>query len=190
MQAQAQFLSDSIVKRRTLLWHMGERFAANFLTAQGWTIVDKNWRAGRYEIDIITMTPDQLLVFVEVKTRITSIHPGLSMYGVESLTHEKKQKLVAAANIYLHHNELVDRGARLDVIIVSYPRKNSDFKQSIKADDSLNADNPQSAANPQPPDRLLSAHFENPDELIGLDESELKSRLEDPVATHIVQAFY
>lgn len=113
----------TIAKRRAALWHQGEKFAAETLESQGWRIIARNWKAGRYEIDIIALTPEKLLVFVEVKARITSLEPGVSMYGLESLTHSKRQKLVVAANIYLHNNNLVDSGARLDVIIVSFPRK-------------------------------------------------------------------
>ena len=113
----------TIAKRRAALWHEGERFAAETLESQDWTIIARNWKAGRYEIDIIALTPEDLLVFVEVKARITSLEPGVSMYGLESITHTKRQKLVVAANIYLHNNNLVERGARLDVMVVSYPRK-------------------------------------------------------------------
>ena len=206
---QGEVLNDSIVKRRTLLWHMGERFAANMLKEQGWTIVNQNWRAGRYEIDIIAMTAEHLLVFVEVKTRITSVHPGLSMYGLESITYEKKQKLVAAAHIYLHHNELVDRGARLDVIVVSYPRKettrahpqstnnpqNAEYRQSSAQVIQSSNHSPNQSPNHSPnqsPDHSSnhSPNQDNPDDLSRLDEIELRNRLGDPVATHIVQAFY
>ncbi len=113
----------TIAKRRAALWHQGEKFAAETLESQGWTIIGRNWKAGRYEIDIIALTAEGLIVFVEVKARITSLEPGVSMYGLESITHTKRQKLVVAANIYLHNNNLVEQGARLDVIVVSFPRK-------------------------------------------------------------------
>lgn len=172
---QMEVLNDSIVKRRTLLWHMGERFAAQTLLSQGWTIINQNWKAGRYEIDIIALSPEQLLVFIEVKTRITSVHPGVSMYGLESITHEKKQRLVAAASIYLHHNELVDRGARLDVIVVSYPRKQ----------------NPQNQDPSNSPERPRRNPVDKQAEVLeGLDEDALRSKLDAPVVTHIYQAFY
>ncbi len=113
----------TIAKRRAALWHEGEKFAAETLESKGWTIIGRNWKAGRYEIDIIALTPEDLLVFVEVKARVTSVEPGVSMYGLESITHTKRQKLVVAANIYLHNNNLVEQGARLDVIVVNFPRK-------------------------------------------------------------------
>lgn len=186
----AELLNDSIVKRRTLLWHMGERFAAQRLLEQGWTIINRNWKAGRYEIDIIALSPEQLLVFIEVKTRITSVHPGVSMYGLESITHEKRQRLVAAANIYMHHNELVDRGARLDVVVVSYPRKTrstqpgeSTHQRPAAADQSSKTDQCQQK------NVLLQTQLQIED-LESLDETTLKSKLDEPLMTHIYQAFY
>ena len=116
-------ISGTMVERRAALWHRGEKFAAETLETQGWSIIDRNWKAGRYEIDIIALTPEDLIVFVEVKTRITSLEAGVSMYGLESITHTKRQKLVVAANIYLHTNNLVERGGRLDVIVVSFLRR-------------------------------------------------------------------
>ncbi len=122
---QTEQVVDQIADKRTILWRIGENFAANMLQEQGWYILERNWKAGRYEVDIIAMDPEDVLVFIEIKTRITSLEPGVSMYGLESITYTKKQKIVASANIYLHHNSLVEKGARIDVIVVNFPRKNS-----------------------------------------------------------------
>ncbi|HEY9678096.1 MAG TPA: YraN family protein [Drouetiella sp.] len=151
-------ISGKLVDRRTVLWHAGEDFAAAMLEGNGYTIVERNWRAGRYEIDIIALDKQKVIVFVEIKTRITSAEPGVSMYGLESITHTKRQKLVVAANIYLHDNNLLDRGGRLDVIVVNYKRR-----QNL---------HPIDAADLQ----FMKKHS-------------LLESLEDPVATHIKQAF-
>ena len=45
----------------------GEDKAADFLSAQGYQIVERNWRTRRGEIDIIAYK-DDILVFAEVKT--------------------------------------------------------------------------------------------------------------------------
>lgn len=114
---------DQIAGKRTILWRMGENFAAEMLQDQGWHILERNWRAGRYEVDIIALDPEGVLVFIEIKARITSLEPGVSMHGLESIGYVKRQKLVTSANIYLHHNGLVERGGCLDVIVVTYLRK-------------------------------------------------------------------
>lgn len=46
----------------------GEEVAARHLEAEGYKVVERNWRYRRYEIDIIAWKGD-LLVIVEVKTR-------------------------------------------------------------------------------------------------------------------------
>ncbi|MBL7728247.1 MAG: YraN family protein, partial [Dinghuibacter sp.] len=46
----------------------GERLAAMWLEANGFTIVERNWRHGRYEIDLLAHR-DGILHVVEVKTR-------------------------------------------------------------------------------------------------------------------------
>ena len=46
----------------------GEQLAEEFLRNLGYRILEKNWRTGKSEIDIIA-TLENTLVFVEVKTR-------------------------------------------------------------------------------------------------------------------------
>ena len=46
----------------------GEEQAGHYLRANGYEILETNWRSGRAEIDIIARK-DNLLVFIEVKTR-------------------------------------------------------------------------------------------------------------------------
>ena len=52
----------------TIIGNRGEDIATEWLRKQGFYIVERNWRAGRYEIDIIAQHYDTLH-FVEVKTR-------------------------------------------------------------------------------------------------------------------------
>ena len=50
------------------LGRRGERLATQHLRSAGWTVVAKNYRFGRREIDLIVQK-GPLLAFVEVKTR-------------------------------------------------------------------------------------------------------------------------
>jgi len=45
----------------------GEALAAGYLEKEGWTVLSRNWRTRRGEIDIIALEADTL-VFIEVKT--------------------------------------------------------------------------------------------------------------------------
>ena len=46
----------------------GERAAEEWLTSEGFVIVARNWRSGKYELDIVAHRGDTIH-FVEVKTR-------------------------------------------------------------------------------------------------------------------------
>jgi putative endonuclease len=50
----------------------GEQLAEEYLTDLGYTILVRNWRHGRYEIDLIT-AKDGVLHFIEVKTRSNNV---------------------------------------------------------------------------------------------------------------------
>lgn len=49
----------------------GENLVADHLRSIGALVLERNWRSGRYEIDIIALK-DEYLLFVEVKTRAVS----------------------------------------------------------------------------------------------------------------------
>jgi putative endonuclease len=73
----------------------GEELAAEYLRQKLYTILERNWRHGRCEVDIIARAGDEV-VFVEVKTR-TSGDFGLPEEGVDAA---KQRQLVKAAEAY------------------------------------------------------------------------------------------
>ena len=50
----------------------GERIAVGFLLEQGYSIVERNWRFLKAEVDIIAQK-DNIVVAVEVKTRSSKV---------------------------------------------------------------------------------------------------------------------
>jgi putative endonuclease len=75
----------------------GEAAAAEYLERKGYRIVERNYRAGRGEIDLIAWLGDELLVFVEVKTRA-----GDGFGGPEGAVNAKKQdRMARTAGIYM-----------------------------------------------------------------------------------------
>ncbi len=75
----------------------GESLAATFLEKKGWRIAARNWRGGRGEIDIIAWADDNLLVFVEVKTRSSDSFGGPE----RAITARKRKKLAHTAGLYM-----------------------------------------------------------------------------------------
>ena len=88
----------------------GENLAASFLLQKGYEIVDRNWRYGPKEIDIVARDGDTM-VFVEVKTRSTLAFE----LPQEAVTKKKMKNLVEAADAYLiQHN--IGLESRFDIV--------------------------------------------------------------------------
>jgi len=85
----------------------GEDQAAEWLIQKGYEILHRNWRYGRYEVDIIARL-GQVLHFIEVKSR------HLSAYGPpeESINRKKIRNMMLAALEWRHrftlHNSTPD----------------------------------------------------------------------------------
>ena len=97
--------------RRRLFGQHGEQHAAQFLQSLGYTIVDRNYRCPRGEIDLIARDKETL-VFVEVRThRSREFGDPLA-----SVTRRKQRQIAMTALHYLSRFQLHDRAARFDVI--------------------------------------------------------------------------
>ncbi|GAA4002440.1 YraN family protein [Hymenobacter fastidiosus] len=79
-----------------MLGQAGEAAAAAYLRAQGYAIVQQNYRYRRAEVDLIAQRGQELLVFAEVKTR-SSIQFG---HPEEFVTERKRQLFRLAAEQY------------------------------------------------------------------------------------------
>jgi len=74
----------------------GEDKAAEYLLQNGFKILERNWRHKHCEIDIIA-TKNELLHFVEVKTRSTAYFG----FPEESVTNAKQRKILEGAEEYI-----------------------------------------------------------------------------------------
>ena len=77
----------------------GEQAAVDYLRRAGFAILERNWRSGRYELDIVARRWDELH-FIEVKTRRRD---GLTP-PEQALDYRKCRALIRAANAYLTEN--------------------------------------------------------------------------------------
>lgn len=93
----------------------GEDAACSFLAQRGHTIVERNWKHKRGEVDIISLDGEEI-VLTEVKTR-----SGEEFGSPEEAVDARKQKrLRRLADAYLTHASVDDVRVRFDVIAIRY----------------------------------------------------------------------
>jgi len=90
----------------------GEARAARLLEASGYTILARNARADRVEIDLVAARGD-LVTFVEVKTRRSRSHGSPE----EAVDWRKRRRLVRGAAAFLREHALHARRVRFDVVV-------------------------------------------------------------------------
>lgn len=90
----------------------GEEQALAFLRKLKYKILECNWQFRKFEIDIIAMDGDMLVV-AEVKTRGSDEHGAPETF----VTKKKQRQLIKAINEYVSQKEL-DNEIRFDIISV------------------------------------------------------------------------
>ncbi|MNL65630.1 hypothetical protein D3C87_1899830 [compost metagenome] len=84
------------------------------MSAQGYNIIDSNWRCRSGELDIIAEY-GEVLIFVEVRSRSGSPLQGTPE---ESVDERKIRQVRATARVYLHMKGQEERRVSFDVITV------------------------------------------------------------------------
>jgi putative endonuclease len=100
------------MSRTRALGAEGEARAARLLEDGGYTILARNARADRVELDLVARRGD-VLAFVEVKTRRSRAH-GVPEEAVDA---RKRRRLVRGAAAWLRANGASARRVRFDVIV-------------------------------------------------------------------------
>jgi putative endonuclease len=101
---------------KKILGQQGEDLAAEYLLESGYTILERNWRFRRAEIDIICKK-DRILIFVEVKAK------SYTYFGEpeESISATKENLIIDAASQYMiltgHEGEI-----RFDIIGIVFEK--------------------------------------------------------------------
>jgi putative endonuclease len=100
----------------------GEELAAQILTDQGYEIIERNYRYGHGEIDIIAIDPDsKCTVFVEVKSR-GNLEYGEPEYAI---TKAKQKQVRKVAELYLFEKEIKELDCRFDVFAILFEDSNN-----------------------------------------------------------------
>ena len=102
------------------LGHLGEDMAVEYLQQNGYCVLERNWKnKGRKEIDIIAIKND-VVVFVEVKTR----RQGSATTPISAVDGRKQHRICLAADSYLKTHR-IDFDYRFDIICIVYNEKAS-----------------------------------------------------------------
>lgn len=97
----------------------GEEMATDYLRQNGYEIIERDWRDGHRDIDIIARSPDKrTIVFVEVKTRSNDIITKPE----EAIDLRKIRNIGMAANTYVKQLNVLDE-LRFDIISVIGAKK-------------------------------------------------------------------
>lgn len=91
---------------------MGEELAVRHLRDAGLAILDRNWRSGRRELDVVARE-GEVVAFVEVKTR-----GGGPQAPLEAIGRAKRRDLRRAAEAWIHTHPGVGREFRFDAVSV------------------------------------------------------------------------
>ena len=96
----------------------GEDIACALLESMGHTVLERNWRSGHLEIDVISLGADGIH-FVEVKTRRENIQAPPQ----DNVDWRKQRRIVKAAGSFLKSGKGMAFGGRdclFDIVAVTF----------------------------------------------------------------------
>ena len=98
-------------RERQVFGVAGERVAERWLRRQGWRVLQRRYRSGHRDIDLIAER-EGLVAFVEVKAR-----SGLNFGDpIEAVNWRKRNELVRSATVWIDRNGRPGEQYRFDVI--------------------------------------------------------------------------
>ena len=96
---------------RQAFGELGERIAERWLKRQGWRVVQRRFRSGHRDIDLV-VERDGLIAFVEVKAR-----RGVGFGGpIEAVNWNKQKELARSASTWIDRHGRPSDSYRFDVV--------------------------------------------------------------------------
>ncbi|MBR6841222.1 MAG: YraN family protein [Prevotella sp.] len=90
----------------------GEALAAEYVEKQGYEILERDWKSGHHDLDIIAKDEDTLVI-IEVKTRRNRLFGDPE----EAIDYKKRLSLQSAINHYVKSHR-INAPVRFDVISI------------------------------------------------------------------------
>lgn len=110
LKAVAAILAPMTAARQSF-GEIGERIAERWLRRQGWRVVQRRFRNGRRDIDLV-VERDGTVAFVEVKARRG---PGFGG-PVEAVNWRKQRELARSAHVWIDRHGRERESYRFDVV--------------------------------------------------------------------------
>lgn len=107
-----------MTRERKNLGDYGEKLALNFLKKKGYKVLEKNYKIGYKEIDLIAQKAN-ITVFVEIKTRS---NPAFQE-AIDALSLKQIKTLKRAILSYSYLNKVNLNLIRLDLIAIDIDKK-------------------------------------------------------------------
>lgn len=98
-------------QRAAITGNIGEEITAEYLNGLGFRILDRNWRIKEGEIDLVALSPEEEIVFVEVKTRTSATFGD----PLESISETKLHRIQRLALAWLATHQKLGAPYRIDV---------------------------------------------------------------------------
>lgn len=105
-----------MISEKKLRGATGEQYVAEYVQAQGFSIIARNFYRSGGEIDIIGIK-DDILAFIEVKTRSYHLVEPASLVPIS-----KQKRIIKTAYAFIAHHNLVDKIYRFDIAFVDHNR--------------------------------------------------------------------
>jgi len=96
---------------RQAFGELGERIAERWLRRRGWTVVQRRFRSGHRDIDLV-VERDGTVAFVEVKARRGAEFGG----PVQAVNHRKRKQLERSAMVWIDRHGREAESYRFDVV--------------------------------------------------------------------------
>jgi putative endonuclease len=101
------------------LGRRGERIAEEWLVQRGWRVVERRFRSGHRDIDLVVERggdEGRLIAFVEVKTRVSAAYGG----PLGAVHWRKQREMARAARDWMSRQRTAGYNFRFDVVGVLY----------------------------------------------------------------------
>lgn len=90
----------------------GEDIAVSFLEEKGYQIIERDWKSGHHDLDIVAKEGNTLVI-AEVKTRRTRLFGNPE----EAIDYKKRKSLLSAINHYVK-SHYYGNSVRFDIISI------------------------------------------------------------------------